>query len=103
MRGSKNKILKDSLQRSASGAPVGMTSVDAAAPASWWRSVMQGLRPGHRRRAMATMQRLAQHDVEDTISEADIQGWLSMLEAQSGSNTTDTKPAVPLRGHPERR
>ena len=38
-----------------------------------------------------------------SITEADIQGWLSMLEAQSPGNKTEPKAATPLYRHPDRR
>ncbi len=94
MRGNKNKILSNSLQRMESHHQVSAVAPDSAAPTSWWRSMMQGLGSKRRRRALATMQRLAQHDVEDTISEADIQGWLSMLEAQSGKRSAGKSGAA---------
>ena len=64
---------------------------------------MFGLGSARRRRAQATLQRLAQLDVEDTISEADIQGWLSMLEMQAPVKQADTKPALPAGRRPDRR
>jgi hypothetical protein len=93
MRANKNKILSNSLQRLESDHQINVAASDSAAPVSWWRSVMQGLGSKRRRRALATMQRLAHHDVEDTISEADIQGWLSMLEAQSGKKSAGKNSA----------
>ena len=94
MRGNKNKILSNSLQRMEGDHQMNATASDSAAPAGWWRSMMQGLGSSkRRRRALATMQRLAHHDAEDTISEADIQGWLSMLETQSGKKTAGKNSA----------
>ena len=93
MRGNKNKILSNSLQRMEGDHQMNATASDSAAPVGWWRSMMQGLGSKRRRRALATMQRLAHHDVEDTISEADIKGWLSMLEAQSGKQAVGKKAA----------
>ena len=119
MRGNKNKILSNSLQPMERDQQVSVAASDSAAPAGWWRSMMQGLGSSkRRRRALATMQRLAHHDAEDTISEADIQGWLSMLEAQSGkksagknsagaknsgSHKSDTKGAAAAPRRPDRR
>lgn len=107
MRSDKNKILKNSLRRVDGTQQLGAAAADTAAPASWWRSMIRGLGSKRRRRAQATMQRLAQQDVEDTISEADIQGWLAMLESQSGgrksarrtsgSHKSDTKAAPTSR------
>lgn len=118
MRGHKNKILKAGLQRVEGDQHVGAAAADAVTPTSWWRSMMQGLGSRRRRQALATMQRLAHHDVEDTISEADIQGWLTMLESQSGgrrsgarnsasrgpgSHKPDTKAAPPAQRRTDRR
>jgi hypothetical protein len=83
----KVKILDSRLQRSESN--------EVATGLSWWRSVMRGLGSTRKRRAQATLQHLAQSDVEDTISEADVQGWLSMLEAESAKSKSKSKAHAP--------
>ena len=60
----------------------------------WWRRMAQRVGPGRKRRVQATLQRLAQADVEDTLSEADVKSWLSMLETESAH--AGAKPASKL-------
>lgn len=54
-----------------------------SAPQRWWRAVLSGLGAGRQGRYQATLKRLAQSDVADTVSEADVESWLKMLEAES--------------------
>jgi hypothetical protein len=103
MRGRKNKVLTSKLRRGAPGEPASAAAGDVTAPPGWWRSVMRGLGSGRRQRALATLQRLTPSDVEDTISEADVQSWLRMLEMESAKSKAGTKPAPAARARPDRR
>jgi hypothetical protein len=104
MRAGKIKILQSRLQRTTAGEPLAGGELEP--PIAWWRHVMRGLGSSRKRRAQATLQRLAQSDVEDTISEADIQGWLRMLEMESagGKATAKTKAKAesPVTRRPRR-
>lgn len=100
MRDPKIKILENRVQRAVSSELA--NGAAAEPPVHWWRSVMRGLGATRRQRAEATLQHLAQSDVTDTISEADVQGWLSMLEAESakskaGNKFDSTAPRGPVR------
>jgi hypothetical protein len=52
---------------------------------------MHNLASGRDRRIQAMLQRLAKNDVEDTVSEADVEGWLKMLEAESAKAKAGAK------------
>ena len=52
-------------------------------PQRWWRTMLSGLGAGRHGRYQATLKRLAQSDVADTVSEADVESWLKMLESES--------------------
>ena len=49
----------------------------------WWRNALKRLGARKNRRHEETLDLLAGRDVTDTISEADVNAWLSMLESQS--------------------
>lgn len=49
----------------------------------WWRTALNRLGTRKNRRHGEALDRLAGRDVTDTISEADVNAWLSMLESQS--------------------
>jgi len=102
MRGGKIKVLQSGLRRSTPGEP-GVAAAELDPPIAWWRHVMRGLGSTRKRRAQATLQRLAQSDVEDTISEADIQGWLSMLEMESAVGKARAKAESAATRRPKRR
>jgi len=70
--------------RLARGSP-GERAVGAgSSPQRWWRSMLSSLGAGRNGRYQATLERLAHSDVADTVSEADVESWLKMLEAESG-------------------
>ncbi len=76
-------IIESRLER---GSPeeraLGVVSAGGA-PQRWWRAVLSGLGAGRQGRYQATLERLAQSDVADTVSEADVESWLKMLEAEA--------------------
>jgi hypothetical protein len=49
----------------------------------WWRTALYRFGTRKNRRHEETLDRLASRDIADTISEADVNTWLSMLESQS--------------------
>ena len=102
MRAGKVKMLQSRLQRTAPGEGAAAGN-EVEPPIAWWRHVMRGLRSTRTQRTQATLQRLAQSDVEDTITEADIQGWLHMLETESASGKAGAKTATPATRPPRRR
>lgn len=102
MRSGKIKVLQSRLQRATPGEPA-IPDAEMEPPIAWWRQVMRGLGSGRKRRAQAILQRLAQSDVEDTISEADIQGWLTMLEMESSGGKAGSKSGSPAARRPRHR
>lgn len=73
-------IIESRLERvSPEGRAVGAGSL----PQRWWRTMLSSLSLGRQGRYQATLKRLAQSDVADTVSEADVESWLKMLEAES--------------------
>lgn len=66
------------------------------------RKVKQWLRPGSRKNAKqqrfeASLERLAQREVSDTVAEADVQAWLALLEA-GGAPEPESGAPQPRRG-----
>jgi hypothetical protein len=49
----------------------------------WWRAALSRLGADRGRRHQETLDRLAERDVTDTVGEADVKTWLSMLEGES--------------------
>lgn len=49
----------------------------------WWRVAFGRLATGRHRRHQETLDRLAERDVDDTITEADVNTWLATLEGES--------------------
>jgi hypothetical protein len=83
MRQPKNAIIDSQLER---GSPEERASGAASAgslPLRWWRTMLGTLGAGRQGRYQATLKRLAQSDVADTVSEADVESWLKMLEVES--------------------
>ena len=79
----KNAIIESQLER---GSPeersVGAVGAGSL-PLRWWRTMVGSLAAGRHGRYQATLKRLAQSDAADTVSEADVQSWLKMLETES--------------------
>ena len=78
----KNAIIESQLER---GSPEErVVGADAGSlPLRWWRTMVGSLAVGRQGRYQATLKRLAQSDVADTVNEADVESWLKMLEAES--------------------
>jgi len=79
----KIEIIHSRLER---GSPEGraLGSVSAGSlPQRWWRAMLSGLGTGRHGRYQATLKRLAQRDVSDTVTEADVESWLKLLETES--------------------
>lgn len=76
----KNVILNSQLER---GSPEERAASAGSLPLRWWRTMLGSLGAGRQGRYHATLKRLAQSDVADTVSEADVESWLKMLETES--------------------
>ncbi len=79
----KNTIIESRLER---GSPEERAAGAGSLPLRWWRTMLGSLRTGRHARYQATLKRLAQSDVADTVSEADVESWLKMLEAESAKS-----------------
>jgi len=91
----KPRVVGSKLRRGAPTAAADGASAATEPAVGWWRRLALNVGPGRKRRVQATLQRLAQADVEDTLSEADVKSWLSMLEtesAQAGAKPTLRPP-----------
>jgi hypothetical protein len=84
----KNAILNSQLERGSPEARAGGAASAGSLPLRWWRTMLGSLGAGRQGRYQATLKRLAQSEVADTVSEADVESWLKMLERESAKQAT---------------
>jgi hypothetical protein len=76
-------LVDSKLQRTGTESPADRLAGVSEPLLRWWRRMARSMGPGRKRRVQATLQRLAQADVEDTLSEVDVKSWLSVLESEA--------------------